>query len=409
MIYKRDRYLVLDPCGNYLVRIAIPKYMRHLFGGRLNYVKSTGTRDVREARLFRDAVALEWVKIRSQLKPQRDRGSKVEQILNELRRVGTYAHEAPEPLSAPVMSCPSLLRMRDQYILQFSEKRKLTTLSKTNKAVEVFLEHLKKRDVQLRDINRTTVTGWLDKLKTEKAPQTIQNYISALAQIWDLARNRYHDAPQDNPWRGHGLESKSSKVSYEVFEPGELAKVFAAMDGDEEMQNVTLIGMYSGMRLNEICSLRAANIQEIDGVLCFEVTEGKTKSAARIIPVHSLITPLVLSLREKPYNGFLFYRASMIDRADGKRSTWHSQRFTRAKRKALGEEGTERKVYHSLRHEVAQQLDRNQVPEDRIALLLGHERGSTESFKTYSKNAASPAELRQYIELIRYPEIEKGA
>ncbi|EIX9211496.1 TPA: site-specific integrase [Klebsiella pneumoniae] len=409
MIYKRDRYLVLDPCGNYLVRIAIPKYMRHLFGGRLNYVKSTGTRDVREARLFRDAVALEWVKIRSQLKPQRDRGSKVEQILNELRRVGTYAHEAPEPLSAPVMSCPSLLRMRDQYILQFSEKRKLTTLSKTNKAVEVLLEHLKKRDVQLREINRTTVTGWLDKLKTEKAPQTIQNYISALAQIWDLARNRYHDAPQDNPWRGHGLESKSSKVSYEVFEPGELAKVFAALGDDEEMQNVTLIGMYSGMRLNEICSLRAANIREIDGVLCFEVTEGKTKSAARIIPVHSLITPLVLSLREKPHNGFLFYRASMIDRADGKRSTWHSQRFTRAKRKALGEEGTERKVFHSLRHQVAQQLDRNQVPEDRIALLLGHERGSTESFKTYSKNAASPAELRQYIELIRYPEIEKGA
>ncbi|HHL3995639.1 TPA: site-specific integrase [Klebsiella pneumoniae] len=392
-----------------MVRIAIPKYMRHLFGGRLNYVKSTGTRDVREARLFRDAVALEWVKIRSQLKPQRDRGSKVEQILNELRRVGTYAHEAPEPLSAPVMSCPSLLRMRDQYILQFSEKRKLTTLSKTNKAVEVFLEHLKKRDVQLRDINRTTVTGWLDKLKTEKAPQTIQNYISALAQIWELARNRYHDAPQDNPWRGHGLESKSSKVSYEVFEPGELAKVFAALGDDEEMQNVTLIGMYSGMRLNEICSLRAANIREIDGVLCFEVTEGKTRSAARIIPVHSLITPLVLSLREKPYNGFLFYRASMIDRADGKRSTWHSQRFTRAKRKALGEEGTERKVFHSLRHQVAQQLDRNQVPEDRIALLLGHERGSTESFKTYSKNAASPAELRQYIELIRYPEIEKGA
>jgi hypothetical protein len=85
--------------------------------------------------------------------------------------------------------------MRDQYILQFSEKRKLTTLSKTNKA-EVLLEHLKKRDVQLRDINRTTVTGWLDKLKTEKAPQTIQNYVSALAQIWDLARNRYHDAPQ---------------------------------------------------------------------------------------------------------------------------------------------------------------------------------------------------------------------
>ncbi|VFS67775.1 Phage integrase family [Raoultella planticola] len=183
------------------------------------------------------------------------------------------------------------------------------------------------------------------------------------------------------------------------------------------MQNVTLIGMYSGMRLNEICSLRAANIREIEGVLCFEVTEGKTRSASRVIPCHSLITPLVLSLREKPYNGFLFYRASMIDRADGKRSTWHTSVLHVLNARHWESRGTERKVFHSLRHGVAQILDRGgggtgklkPVQEDRIALLLGHERGSTESFKTYSKNSASPVELRQYIELIRYPEIEKGA
>lgn len=58
---------------------------------------------------------------------------------------------------------PSFLKMQDLYPLQFSEKRKQTTLSKTNKAVEVLLEHLKKRDVKIRDVNRTTVTDWLDK------------------------------------------------------------------------------------------------------------------------------------------------------------------------------------------------------------------------------------------------------
>ncbi|EFL9371963.1 site-specific integrase, partial [Escherichia coli] len=280
--------------------------------------------------------------------------------------------------------------------------------SKTNKAVEVLLEHLNKRDVQLRDVNRTIVTSWLDNLKNEKAPQTIQNYISALAQIWDLARNRYHDAPQDNPWRGHGLEAKSSKVNYEAFSNDELAKVFSMLADEEEMQNITLIGMYTGMRINEIASLTIDDVKEIEGVLCFEITQGKTKAAARVVPVHSLITPLVLSLREKPHNGFLFYHASITERADGKRSTWHTQRFTRAKRKALGEKGTERKVFHSLRHGVAQLLDRNQIPEDRIALLLGHTRGNTETFRTYSKNAASPVELKNYIELLRYPEIEKG-
>ncbi|EHP6909756.1 tyrosine-type recombinase/integrase, partial [Escherichia coli] len=165
---------------------------------------------------------------------------------------------------------------------------------------------------------------------------------------------------------------------------------------------------YTGMRINEIASLTIDDVKEIEGVLCFEITQGKTKAAARVVPVHSLITPLVLSLREKPHNGFLFYHASITERADGKRSTWHTQRFTRAKRKALGEKGTERKVFHSLRHGVAQLLDRNQIPEDRIALLLGHTRGNTETFRTYSKNAASPVELKKYIELLRYPEIEKG-
>lgn len=380
------------------MRIAIPSYMRHLFQGKRYFMKSTGTRDIRQARLFRDAIALEWTRLRNLLKPQG--GSSVDQIIDELRRVSVYAKEAPASFGASVQACPSLLKMRDLYLLQYSEKRKLTTLSKTNKAVEVLLTHLKKKDVQLRDINRTIVTGWLDKLKTERAPQTIQNYISALAQIWDLARNRYHDAPQDNPWRGHALEAKSSKVSYEVFAPGELAKVYDLLD--DEMKAVTAIGAYSGMRINEICTLRESSIKTIEGVLCFEITEGKTKSAARIVPVHSKIIPLVKSLLETTHSGFLFYHASITDRADGKRSTWHTQQFTRAKRKVLGELAAERKVFHSLRHAFVQQLDRAQVPEDRIALLVGHERGSTESFKTYSKNAASPIEIGKYVELIQH-------
>lgn len=384
------------------MRIAIPSYMRHLFQGKRYFMKSTGTRDIRQARLFRDAIALEWTRLRNLLKPQG--GSSVDQIIDELRRVSVYAKEAPASFGALVQACPSLLKMRDLYLLQYSEKRKLTTLSKTNKAVEVLLTHLKKKDIQLRDINRTIVTGWLDKLKTERAPQTIQNYISALAQIWDLARNRYHDAPQDNPWRGHALEAKSSKVSYEVFAPGELAKVYDLLD--DEMKAVTAIGAYSGMRINEICTLRESSIKTIEGVLCFEITEGKTKSAARIVPVHSKLIPLVKSLLKTTHSGFLFYHASITDRADGKRSTWHTQQFTRAKRKALGELAAERKVFHSLRHAFVQQLDRAQVPEDRIALLVGHERGNTESFKTYSKNAAAPQELKRYIEMLESEDIK---
>lgn len=159
--------------------------------------------------------------------------------------------------------------------------------------------------------------------------------------------------------------------------------------------------MYSGMRLNEICSLQISNIKTVEGVWCFDVTEGKTRNAARLVPIHSRLTKLIKNLIQNNHNGFLFYHASITERADGKRSTWHTQRFTRAKRKALGEEGTERKVFHSLRGMFISQLDRGGVPEDRIALIVGHERGKTESFRTYSQGA-SIKELAGYVEIIEY-------
>lgn len=413
--YRPNQYLICDPYGFYHVRIALPDYMQSLFSGRKTLVRTLSTNELKIARMKRDQIADEFHRLRDAILP--DRPDSVADVIELLRSKAKYAKAATKV--QVINKCPALRGMLDIYLLQNSNKKKVTTLSKTKKAVEVFLDHLRKRDIALNEVNRTTVTAWIDVLQKKRSQQTIANYISALAQIWDLASSRYEDAPErsQSPWRGHKLDVAESRASYEVFTPTELAKVFSALEGDEEMQNVTLIGMYSGMRLNEICSLRVENIREIEGVLCFEVTEGKTKSASRIIPVHSMIMDMLKELVQKPHNGFLFYRASIIDRADGKRSTWHTQRFTRAKRKALGEQGTERKVFHSLRHGVAQIFDRGgvgtgklkPVPEDRIALLLGHERGSTESFKTYSKNAASPVELRQYIELLRYPEIEKGA
>jgi hypothetical protein len=172
--------------------------MKPYFNGKRYYMKSTATKDIRQARLFRDAVAVEFIKLREQLKPKQN-GSKVEQIINELRGISNFAKESPVNYGANIERCPTLIQIRDLYLLKYSDKRKLTTLSKITKAVEL-ISHIKQRDSQLQDINRTVVTGWLDQLKKEKATQTLQNYISALAQLFDFAKNRYHDAPKDNPF-----------------------------------------------------------------------------------------------------------------------------------------------------------------------------------------------------------------
>lgn len=174
-------------------------------------------------------------------------------------------------------------------------------------------------ETKLQEINRTIVTDWLHRAKQEKASQTLANYLGCLSQLGAQAQNRYHDAPKANVFTGHKLDVLHARESYEPFTGDELAKVLALLD--EEMKAVATVAMFTGLRLNEICSLQIRNIKTVEGVWCFEVTEGKTRNAARLVPIHSRLTTLVKSLIQNNHNGFLFYHTSITERADDKRST----------------------------------------------------------------------------------------
>lgn len=336
MNYKPNSFLVRENSSIYSVKITLPAYMRSMFGNRTCFMRSTGTSDLRAARIYRDKIIAEFFEIRERMRPQKH-GMKIEQVINELKQINRFVSENNFNAET-VKACPSLASLRDEFLKQFTEKLKLSTLSKYIKSVEVFTAYFGKKDFKLYEINRTMVTTWLDYEKGNKAPQTLANYLACLSQLAEFARNRYHDAPQDNPFKGHRLVVRRERESYSPYTNDELAKIFPLLD--EEIKAVALIGMYSGMRLNEICSLTVDRITNVEGVMCIEVREGKTRSSVRFVPVHSKIQPLIKKLSEKHHNGSLFYRASITERADGKRSTWHTQRWTRAKRKALGEKGS---------------------------------------------------------------------
>ncbi|EKK7694986.1 tyrosine-type recombinase/integrase [Cronobacter sakazakii] len=420
MKYKPDQYIISDSYGVYYVRISIPVWLRSAFGGRKTLVRSLNTSDLRVARRKRDVIADEYHRVREIAEPPKP--DSLQDTISYLQSVAKYAKASPvaqrdnrlEPSTAPnnnkanklAPSCPSLVKMLDVYLLQNADVLKLGTLSKTKKAVELFLDYLKRSDIQLNDINRTTVTGWLDAMNGIKAVQTQANYLSALACILDLASARYHDAPpiQANPFRLHKLHTAKSRTSYEAFTDNEVIALLRGLQeaGEVELFDVASIAAYSGMRIGEICNLQPEHIIVINGVHLFQVLEGKTSNAVRIVPIASKILPMVLERCQKPYNGFLFYRASTTKREDGKRSNWHVNRFGRLKRDILPE--SENKVFHSYRHAVISKLNAAGVDEGRVALLVGHSSGSTESFTTYSKSVPERIvkELQGYVELISY-------
>jgi len=140
---------------------------------------------------------------------------------------------------------------------------------------------------------------------------------------------------------------------------------------------IPLLGMYTGMRLDEICQLHVEDVQQHGEVWSIDINDHgdkklKNLSSRRIIPVH----PTLMGL------GFLEYVDHQGKRgahrlwtnltrrdADGYGSAFGKwfQRFNReyvTKDKA--------KVFHSFRHTVADTLKQEGVQEVVIAEIMGH-------------------------------------
>ncbi len=163
-----------------------------------------------------------------------------------------------------------------------------------------------------------------------------------------------------------------AEKSKRPYTPDELLKVFTELrsrcpEGDP-MVSAVAIAAYTGMRIEEVCTLRAADCA--DGAL--RIT-GKTKNrnSSRKVPVHPAIAGLVEHLRTSTTDGYLL---SGLTRAgvDQRRAHALSNRFRRYLRRM----GLPSQVdTHSLRRSLQQRCEDAGIPRDTTKLLVGHSRG----------------------------------
>ncbi|WP_145525219.1 site-specific integrase [Yersinia vastinensis] len=408
MSIKNNMYLFRRNDGIYVFQVFVPKYMRHLTEGKRVFRRSSGERELRQAQNFRDHMIIEFNKIKTQLKPDAHQ-IKIQRGITALHALinkqsskqnsgdSSNKQSGGSKHMTPVI-CPTLSQIRDEYLSEYKDKRKLSTLSKTLLAVNLYLDSSNIIDVPMDSIKRTQVAAFIKEQKKDKSPQTIQNYLSCLSAIYTYARQVYDCIPSDCPFIGYTLEAKSTVVSYEPFESYQIDSLL--QEAEEEIRDVILIGLYSGMRLDEICSLKRTEIITIEGITCFSITKGKTKSAIRCVPIHSKLIDIVDKYLSLANGEYLLTHANQIKRKDGKTGPYYSQKFTRLRNSVLPL-ATNRQCFHSLRGMFITELDRHGVAENRIALIVGHGRGKTESFKTYSQGS-DLKELAGYIEGINY-------
>jgi len=278
--------------------------------------------------------------------------------------LGALSHEDIRKFKAAIMKLPSNRTKRPQY---------------RDKSVAELLEmSLPKDDL----LSAAAMNEHMTKVRGLLGFGVSQGYIQInYAQRMTLPKNTRDDEDRD------------------PYTDAELARLKAAlltMPFKKDYQKwVPLIGMYSAMRLEEICQLTLDDIREEGGVLCFDVHERdddhnvKTVHGRRLVPVHPTLKELGLLeyIAQLKTAGATRLFPHLNRNRDGYGQTpsrWYNDRFLP---KLLID-----KTFHGLRHTGATRMREAEVPLDLVSDILGHSRSGNETGR-YAKAAGVQRKL----------------
>jgi integrase len=258
------------------------------------------------------------------------------------------------------------------------DREKLLELRETFQA-------LPKRNIQkYRDRTVSQMLSMKIKEKDLIGLKTVNDYVKWSSSLFSFAlKYGYIDF---NPATDLQFKLKNNaKESRDIFEDDELKKI-TSLNDDEDIKLFHYTLFYTGMINSEFLQ---AKISNIDGVLCFDLTDSnlklKTLSRYRIIPVHSHL--LELGIIEK------------LKRLQSYSSDYLSKRTSSFIKTHISTSST--KVGYSFRHTFATKLQNNMVEENIIAQLMGHA-NSGMTFGRYAKGYVA-SNLKNSIETLHYP------
>jgi integrase len=246
-----------------------------------------------------------------------------------------------------------------------------------------------RRDIEVREITRQMAGQYVaEKINASgAAPVTRRNRISTLVSFGEALTD--YGALEANPFSRLTRTVKESRRGdadsiKREYTPGELLAVFTGLrqrlpQGDALLP-IVAIAAYSGMRLEEVCTLRIDNIGEYVMRTGSNGVKLKNRSSVRAVPIHPAIASLVKHMRESSTDGWLVPGLSASG-ADEKRSHSLSTRY----RRWLDRLGLPKQVdAHSLRRSFHQRCEDAGLSGHTIDLLVGRKRKGL-TFGLYSR------------------------
>ncbi len=281
------------------------------------------------------------------------------------------------------------------------------TIDQMKKDVKLMVDHFR----TIERIDKAAVIEWVRGLMAgspERKPYTH----SSLERIFKFSRSFWgylQDIGKADPERQPFVLPKFAKKAtaknngtsnsgdgWIPFEPAEVVALLnaATEKGDHQLADLIRLGMYSGARIEELCSLKADDCTET----VLKITDSKTEAGIREVPVHSLLVDVVKRLKEATTDGYLISGLSFNKYDD--RSNAIGKRFGRLK-KSLG--FPDKKVFHSIRKTLVTLLENAGISENLAADIVGHEKPRI-TYGLYS-GGATLAVMKEALERVAYPSL----
>lgn len=233
---------------------------------------------------------------------------------------------------------------------------------------------------------------------------TVNRHLRVLQEVWSWANKRGH-CDGSNPFEGFQkrLRAGVNVRPYVAWEDGELRELLAPPSMRVDLLEVVLVGMFTGMRLDEIASLTWSQVRRCEErgtvIHYFQVEDAKTPAGNRKVPVHRSLGWLLSRTRGLPDDRLW---PTFNEEGRGKKpGNDASKEFSQFKIQRGFDDRT--KTFHSFRKNVTRMMEQAQVPENDWAQIFGHERGFT--YRVYNPDGISMTRRAEIIDLIDYPNV----
>jgi len=208
------------------------------------------------------------------------------------------------------------------------------------------------------------------------AYNTKRRKLNSLHNFWQWMGEHRYVSRGFNPWSGFRLsksERSASTADKRGYTDKELVELFHERPDYPHLAEIMVLGLFTGARLDEICSLRVEDVTPRRGAYVVRIAKSKTEAGKRSLVVCHRIAVDVLKGMLKAHKAGSLFPELRGGGYDGRLSWAASKAFGRFRDKR----GLSRETdFHSFRRTVITILEDKAVHAGHVASFVGHEGGT---------------------------------